>query len=346
MAVFSGPEEEKDALSWMRNRLDDYLSKTNKQSEQRDSAADLRTEINHRLKELPSNVWAEDEFHETIWERFLFAMSGKWSSEQLDWAPPYEFAEWDPQSPKNRRSVIRTISSRHIPRGGGSAKHFYSQRPGTIKWNLVPITQKGYTFYIGKAQVSEIDAVCSVPQLPREMDSVETAMRVLNKARGEKEWQRRVDSKRVLSIKKFISGPENLISNAAILYASEHDSVRVDADGTIHVDFNFLKTESTGEYCDHRGKRDLRPIWLIDGQHRTRGLAQSKEGALTEIPIILFPPSFSLCQSAKIFSEINTLQKKLSALHTLFMQHRFGIPSPVAKRDFVRPWDKGNGSSR
>ena len=91
------------------------------------------------------------------------------------------------------------------------------------------------------------------------------------------------------------------------------------------------------------GKKGLRPIWLIDG-HTVSGLAQSKEGALTEIPIILFPPSFSLGQSAKIFSEINTLQKKLSALHTLFMQHRFGIPSPVAKRDFVRPWDKGNGS--
>ena len=56
------------------------------------------------------------------------------------------------------------------------------------------------------------------------------------------------------------------------------------------------------------------------------------------MPIILFPPDFSLSQSAKIFAEINTLQKKLTPLHTLFMQHRFGIPSPVAKRDFRRPW--------
>ena len=31
---------------------------------------------------------------------------------------------------------------------------------------------------------------------------------------------------------------------------------------------------------------DQRPMWLIDGQHRTRGLAQSEIGSQMEIPII------------------------------------------------------------
>ena len=58
------------------------------------------------------------------------------------------------------------------------------------------------------------------------------------------------------------------------------------------------------------------------------------------IPQTAFPPDFDLGQSAKIFAEINTLQKKLSPLHTLFMQHRFGIPSPTGKRDFKTPWNE------
>ena len=85
----------------------------------------------------------------------------------------------------------------------------------------------------------------------------------------------------------------------------------------------------------------MRPIWLIDGQHRTRGLCLNENGYNLEIPIIFFPPGFDLSQSAKIFAEINTLQKKLSPLHTLFMQHRFSIPSPTKKRDFSR---NGDGS--
>ena len=46
-------------------------------------------------------------------------------------------------------------------------------------------------------------------------------------------------------------------------------------------------------------------------------------------------------ESAKVFAEINTLQQKLDALHTLFMQHRFQIPSPNKKRDF-QPYDIHN----
>ena len=51
----------------------------------------------------------------------------------------------------------------------------------------------------------------------------------------------------------------------------------------------------------------------------------------------MFTDPFSLAQAAKVFAEINTLQAKLDILHTLFMQHRFQISSPSAKRDF-RPW--------
>jgi hypothetical protein len=52
------------------------------------------------------------------------------------------------------------------------------------------------------------------------MDAAETAKRVLDKNRGSDEWQRRVDSKRVLSIKKFIGGEDNISLPILLFYYS------------------------------------------------------------------------------------------------------------------------------
>ncbi len=357
MPLFDGPEEEVRALAWMRNKLGGLrASLGSRRSDQKDALNDLIHAIVERERELKGDPgMPEDEFHSDLWDRFIYSCSGLWPEDKDGtWSPPYEFGEWvftKSQDLKIGHSEFLELT--YVPRGGGSAKHYYRRRPEKIEWNLIPIVQKGQRFFIGKAKISEIDAVCSVPQLPGEMDSAETAKRVLNPKRGGDQWQRRVDEKRVLSIRDFVGKGDNLIANSAILYAPDHPAIECGSTGSFTVDFaKFLdKVEGggRGKWCDHKGKNDLRPVWLIDGQHRTRGLAQSEIGVELDIPIILFPPEFSLGQSAKIFSEINTLQVKLSALHTLYMQHRFGIPSPTAKRDFTRPWDEGgeiNSNSR
>lgn len=354
MSMFDGPEEEMQALAWMRNRLkDEQQSLGSRASDQKDMLRDLLREINERERELKVDSGSsEDDFHGNLWDRFIFSCSGDWPDDQKPtWNPPYQFGEWAFTSAQRLKiGHSEHLDFTYVPRGGGSAKHYYRRRPDEIKWKLTPIIQKGQRFFIGKAKVSEIDAVCSVPQLPAEMDSAETGKRVLDSNRGGDQWQRRVDAKRVMSISNFIGKGDNLIANSAILYAPEHTAVTCEKNGTFTVDFKKFLEKVDSQWCDFKGKKDLRPVWLIDGQHRTRGLAQSEKGIDLDLPIILFPPEFSLGQSAKIFSEINTLQVKLSALHTLYMQHRFGIPSPTAKRDFESPWEEGgrvlNNNSR
>lgn len=309
---------------------------------QKEEVEDLEGELADRLTVIEDGGERQShEWYDELWDRFIFAATGVWPSEADEaWAPPFEWRQWELEEAQvltfgYSPQLVQTL----IPKGGGSAVHSYSKPPKSVTWRLMPIDQKGVTFFVGKAKVAEIDAVCSVPQLPAEIDSEEAGLRVLNPKRGDREWQRRVEARRVLSIKNFIDGSDNIIANAAILYAPKHKAIETKDNGTITVDFERFLHKGLGRWSDHHEKTDLRPIWLIDGQHRTRGLAQSKEGVELEIPIILFPPEFSLGQSAKIFAEINTLQKKLTALHTLFMQHRFHIPSPVAKRDFSKPWD-------
>ena len=348
--LFEGPEEESKALIWMRNHLTDKkMELGRRKSEQLNSIFDLLSDIDGRQDQIKAEGSGEDsDFHDHLWERFIFSMSGKWIDDQdTNWDCPYVWGEWVHSAAQELTIGHSDCHTRtYVPRGGGSAQHYYSCIPDDVVWKLTPLTQKGMTFFIGVARVSEIDAVCSVPQLPAEMDSSEAAQRVLDKERGDDQWQRRVEAKRIASIRHFIDKGGNLIANSAILFSGPNDSISVSDDGTVKVSFEDFLEKTDTEWCDHRGKADKRPVWLIDGQHRTRGLAQSETGIDLEIPIIYFPPSFDLSQSAKIFAEINTLQKKLSPLHTLFMQHRFGIPSPTGKRDFKTPWDDGKAENR
>jgi len=348
--IFDGPEEETKALSWMLKILDDIIQSIGKKkTDQMNEIIDLSSQIKIKIELLEASMpFDNEDFYENLWDRFIFSVSGKWLEEENSWQPPYQWGEWEFMTSTELKfghseNLLRTI----VPEGGGPAKHEYSAPFPDISWKLIPIVQKNRTFYIGKAKVSEIDAVCSVPQLPSELDSIESALRVLDKNRGDKEWQRRVDAKRIISIRRFIGQSDNLIANSAILYSPSDRAVKIDKDGAININSSmFLENFKDNLWADHKGKIDLRPIWLIDGQHRTRGLAQSEIGIEMEIPIIFFPSTFNLSDSAKIFAEINTLQTKLSNLHTLFMQHRFNIPSPIAKRDFQAPWDNNSPNSR
>ena len=348
--VFEGPVEEIRGLTWMVAKLTVKRNELGrKRNEQMNMVMDLQQEILSRINAIKADTAPTDtEFHDLLWDRFIFAMTNKWIDDQEgNWDCPYVWGEWV-HAGEQELSIGHSdcLSRAVVPRGGGSAQHYYTCIPDEIVWKLTPLVQKGKVFFIGKAKVSEIDAVCSVPQLPGEMVSSESGLRVLDKRRGEDEWQRRVEAKRITSIRNFIEKGNNLIANSAILFSGSKDIVSVNDNGEVRISFGDFLEKLGEEWCDHRGKEDKRPIWLIDGQHRTRGLAQSTVGIDLEIPIIFFPPDFDLGQSAKIFAEINTLQKKLSPLHTLFMQHRFGIPSPTGKRDFKTPWNETNPDTR
>ena len=55
---------------------------------------------------------------------------------------------------------------------------------------------------------------------------------------------------------------------------------------------------------------EFRPLWLIDGQHRVKGIHRSNQRKVLIIPIIVFPHDFGPDETAKVFAEINTLTKE------------------------------------
>lgn len=378
MPGFASIRDEKDAVEYMFRQLDSKRSISTLKVNQH-ASIEKATEILEFRREFTdehgddAEPWDSNEIEELL-RHLRIAISGidpddrvyvdKLSNNAAEetWSPndAFQWFEWRLERATSLEkangqplgySPNGELKNAIVPPGGGATIHVYSTIPEPISWQLTHIVQKNVHFLIGKAKVSEIDAVSSVPSLPEAISSSETGKRVLDRNLAQNEWQRRVDPKRILAIREFVDIPNNIVANSALLYSPEGmDSITTD-DGVVTVDFGKFLKGSPGFWMDHafndesdEKSADLRPMWLIDGQHRTRGLSQSETGSDMEIPIILFTDEFSLNESAKVFAEINTLQRPLAPLHTLFMQHRFKIPTDGGKRDF-RPWSNDDDST-
>ena len=245
---------------------------------------------------------------------------------------------------ENTESYLSTrlASTRHIYRDG---------LPEIEAWNLHEAIQGNYKFYVGAAKAKEIDAVSMVPSIQPMERAKDGARWILNADTLTETWQRKLDDKRVRSIANFAQTSEsNSIVNSIILY------IPPDAVGTYldeasgQMRFNFeeflakIDREDRDEYRDYTleiegADKDHRPIWILDGQHRTRGLAISQRGSDLMLPIIVLKGGdglhdFSLADAAKLFTEINTLNKTLNKEMQYMLGQRFKINGSNSDNDW------------
>jgi hypothetical protein len=97
------------------------------------------------------------------------------------------------------------------------------------------------------------------------------------------------------------------------------------------INFDFLAEKNTGfvDYDPIPDARDLRPLKIVDGQHRVRGMAMSSRGHSLTMPFVLITGDGSKSDRlmvAKIFTEINTNSVQLDALHQLYLRYKFSMP--------------------
>ena len=224
-----------------------------------------------------------------------------------------------------------------------SGRHVYKGRPKRLTLHLTPIIEEGEIKYFTTiAKISEIDAVSSVPSIKHGMKIFESSRRILNPDIKSEEWQRELDDSRLLRISSFLDDEKNTFANPCMIYSPKHKSVEwvIGSKGypiAVHIDFQFLTQDIKykGAYLtDHRGTKDLRPLNIIDGQHRIRGGIRSSRGSEVQIPIILFPSELMNKGAAKYFAEINTLSQPLHKLHEIFMRHKFDLSSHIDELKF------------
>ena len=198
----------------------------------------------------------------------------------------------------------------------------------------------------------EIDAVSMVPAIEPMDNAQEGARWIFNADTLTETWQRKLDENRVRSIANFAQTSENnSIVNSIILFIPPGaDGVNLD-ESVNELSFDFeefltkIDRQDRNEYRDYTLEvegtpdKDHRPIWLLDGQHRTRGLAISERGSDLMLPIIILqggdgPHDFSLADAAKLFTEINTLNKTLNKEMQYMLGQRFSITGSNSDNDW------------
>jgi DGQHR domain-containing protein len=237
-------------------------------------------------------------------------------------------------------------------------QHIYEEIPSSITWNLNKIIQDGKTVYMGAAPTSEIDAVSKVPWIPPSLQSHEFANQAHNGSLSSNDkWQRLVSLSRLEKIRNFARDSSNFMFNPVLLYVNEnHKSIKFDKKSKkITIKFDFLK-EKTGLFYDYiswPNEEDNRPIWVVDGQHRVRGLGGSTRGSLLSLPFVIMLGDGSEEDRelvARIFTEINTNAKSLDSMHQLYLKWQFAIPADASQDDFRRiegiPTDKSRPNRR
>ena len=290
--------------------------------------------------------WINSEQSLEIWRGFIEALSGdqgQISREEAETNNPW--GVWRDYGSDSFPGVgLNDNTTTELSPRRASTKHTYDHAiPEIDDWNLHSAQQGDYTFYVGVAKAKEIDAVSSVPSIEPFDEADEGARWILNADTLTETWQRKLDKNRVLSISTFAeTSASNSIVNSIILFIPPNQpGVSMDKEtGQLSFDFSeFLtKTEVNGytQYRDftlnHEGDRDTdhRPLWILDGQHRTRGLALSKRGSNLMLPVIVLqggdnPEDFSLADAAKLFTEINTLNKTLNKEMQYMLGQRFNI---------------------
>ena len=224
------------------------------------------------------------------------------------------------------------LSSQLLPQKA-LIKHRYSRYPAPILWHLAKLQQGDEMAYIGTAKMCEIDAISSVPWLDPSMQSSDFGRKALDEDEMKNEWQRVVDKDRIRNIKGFANDTNNSLFNPIILYADvSSDFIDLNVRGkkaNLKVEFDFLRRQGVGGYTDyvvHPTEQDLRPLWIIDGQHRTRGYAMSQRGYDLDVPIVVIPGDGTdevRTKVAKIFTQINTEAKPIEQLHQIFLRYKF-----------------------
>ncbi len=339
--TFINTDDFDEFIMYISEKLNDFRNIIPKFQEDSEILLDELTRLQEFINEISNNTFEEDLNIEQEWEDIDNLLQKRYPK-QRDAIEIY-WGEWRAKTIQKYEFGYTKdyLIAGEVDLGDNVKRHKYAKIPPDVIWDLVPIEQKGKTFYITKAVVCEIEQLSEVPSLPDTLTSQDTAKRILDSEIAKNQWQRRPDGKRIASIESFANSENNIIANTPMLFVNKSEFVKIDKERNKAIfSFQFLKEKGYSFVDYHKFEdivEDLRPLWLIDGQHRIRGLSRSTTGSELVLPLVLFPNEFGQANAAKIFAEINTLQTGLKPLHTLFMQYRFSIPSAIKSRDF-KPW--------
>jgi hypothetical protein len=199
----------------------------------------------------------------------------------------------------------------------------YSHMIITVIKNTIQSGSKHYPVFIGFMKAADVLKVSDVPNFLK--DEKESVIAKNLQLTPVKDWQRPLIQEKRESITKFFNDTGEFMPNPVLL--SENPEVREQE--AIVIKPKIIAGETTEFWEIHIGDH-LKALWIIDGQHRIKGLGHDDCKQNTNpIPVVfmLNPKGTELRYSptdfAKIFAQVTTSSTPLFDLHKEWLEFAF-----------------------
>ena len=178
-----------------------------------------------------------------------------------------------------------------------------------------------FPLYIAFVEAEILFRICEAPAFKETTKYNEIAANVQRSPVIE--WQRPIDNKRTRGISTLFDDNGEFMPNPVLL--SENEEANLD-DSIIQI--TRIGNELYRIQIDDNNR--FFPLWIIDGQHRIKGLGQSRQ-KLNKIPVVLLlndrnnSRSYNGNTLAKIFAQVTTTSKKLDEIHNEWLTYAFNL---------------------
>jgi len=212
----------------------------------------------------------------------------------------------------------------------------------TVTKGIVNVNGTKYTVYTGFMSSKNIAELSTVPSFPKDKGNYEIARDLLTTP--VKDWQRPADLLKVENISNLYSNTthDNIMPNGILLgldiescSAAEHNDPAICNAIPMRKDCGEIKEngepneEEMGIIPDVfiltiENSGDLKPLLILDGQHRIAGLSTSSQRD-EPVAFVLCRNNFSATKMAEIFTHVTTEATPMKPLHKSWMQFAFSL---------------------
>lgn len=182
-----------------------------------------------------------------------------------------------------------------------------------------------YPLFVGFLSAESIAAISEAPSFRASQPHEELASNVLRPP--VKDWQRPLDEDRVATIRAAFDDQGSLMPNPVLLSANgdpgDQPKIRQET-------LNGETPTSAWVVTVAAGRPDgMKPLWILDGQHRINGLASSAQRK-DDVPVVLLlnddlGESYRGSDFASLFAQVTTTAKKLDELHNAWLTFAYRL---------------------
>lgn len=183
---------------------------------------------------------------------------------------------------------------------------------------------QAYPLFIGFSSARSLSQIAEAPSFSNGTSHADICTNVLTPP--VKDWQRPISSERVAQISQVYNLPGELMPNPVLL--CENTSMAGQMINISQAQSNGVPLDSWNVAISPSQQMTPKPLWILDGQHRINGLANSAQ-ADNPLPVVLLLNHGGVGYSgpvlAKIFAQVTTEATRLADLHNEWLTFAFKL---------------------